>query len=62
MTGLGALACSLNPLGLKPERFVVAVNDSSGAMLGFGQLQPYGKLDQPIFLELRTLIVDPACR
>lgn len=56
--------CSMNPLGLKPERFVVAVDESGNdtAVLGFGQLQPHGNEQQPDFLELRTLIVDPAHR
>lgn len=59
--GCMAPACSMNPLGLKPERFVVAV-DQNEMMLGFGQLQPYGDPDRATFHELRTLIVDPAHR
>ena len=57
-------ACSMNPLGLKPERFVIAVDDSGSGtdILGFGQLQPYGDASKPTFLELRTIVVDPAHR
>ena len=57
-------ACSMNPLGLKAERFVVAVDEagSDATMLGFGQLEPHGDAQKPTFLELRTLIVDPTHR
>ena len=38
----------MNPLGLDPERFVVAVDDASGAVVGFGQLKPWETLsDRP---------------
>ena len=42
------LAERMNPLGLDPERFVVAVDDASGAVVGFGQLKPWETLsDRP---------------
>ena len=54
----------MNPLNLKPERFVVAARQADGALQGFGQLAPLdGAPDGgPTRLELRTLIVDPEHR
>lgn len=51
----------MNPLSLKPERFVVAAYEADGAVQGFGQLAPLGGAPQggPPWLELRSLIVDP---
>ena len=46
----------MNPLGITPERFTVAV-DESGKMLGFGQLE-----QKDGYKELRTMVVDPSCR
>ncbi|KAK9787494.1 hypothetical protein WJX73_006222 [Symbiochloris irregularis] len=55
---------SMNPLGLKPERFVIAEDEAGHkpSTLGFGQLQSHGDTGSDSFLELRTLIVDPAHR
>ncbi|BDA50217.1 hypothetical protein COCOBI_15-3460 [Coccomyxa sp. Obi] len=47
---------SMNPLGLVPERFTVAVSPA-GNLLGFGQLE---KKDS--YIELRSMIVDPSAR
>ena len=46
----------MNPLGIVPERFTVATDDS-GKMLGFGQLE-----QKDGYMELRTMVVDPSCR
>ena len=46
----------MNPLGITPERFTVAVDDS-GKMLGFGQLE-----QKDGYKELRTMVVNPSCR
>lgn len=46
----------MNPLGIVPERFTLAV-DASGKMVGFGQLE-----QKDGYLELRTMVVDPSCR
>lgn len=46
----------MNPLGLVPELFTVAVG-RDGALLGFGQLEP-----KDSYLELRSMIVDPSAR
>ena len=45
----GVLRESMNPLGLDPTRFVVAVDDArDGAIVGFGQLKPWETLsDRP---------------
>ncbi|KAK9815533.1 hypothetical protein WJX72_005265 [[Myrmecia] bisecta] len=51
----------MNPLGLHPERFLVA-QDANGAIKGFGQLEPKPSSTDAQFLELRTLIVDHSCR
>lgn len=34
----------MNPLGLAPERFVVAQDDASGDVVGCGQLKPWQRL------------------
>ena len=47
--------CSMNPLGLQPERFTVA--EREGEVLGFVQLQPQLGGNSLGYLELRTLIV-----
>lgn len=47
----------INPLGLDWRRFVIAV-DSSGALLGCGQIKPHG---QGVF-ELASIAVEPAHR
>lgn len=49
----------MNPLGINYERFVIAEDSESGQLLGFGQLAPLG---DPGTLELRSLVVEPACR
>ena len=46
----------MNPLGIAPERFIVAV-DESGKLLGFGQLE-----QKDNYMELRSMVVDPSCR
>jgi N-acetylglutamate synthase-like GNAT family acetyltransferase len=45
----GVLRESMNPLGLDPTRFVVAVDDARGGeIVGFGQLKPWETLsDRP---------------
>ena len=48
--------CSMNPLGIKPERFTVAI-DEEGSLLGFGQLEPKDGC-----IELRSMVVDTAHR
>ena len=53
---------SMNPLGLAAERFVVATSNSSGNLLGFGQLEPKPSAQDTQFLELRTMIVKPEYR
>ena len=49
--------CRMNPLGLDPQRFLVAEDARTSQVLGIAQLQP-----QAGFQELRTLIVEPASR
>lgn len=46
----------MNPLGLPPDRFLIAENEG-GSMIGFGQLQEQPNQQNAEFLELRTLIV-----
>ena len=48
--------CRMNPLGLPPDRFLIAESES-GSLLGFGQLQEQPNQQNGQFLELRTLIV-----
>lgn len=43
----------MNPLGLLPQRFIIAENENSD-LIGFGQIKPLGEAEQ----ELATLIVD----
>ena len=47
----------INPMDLDWQRFVVAV-DSSGTMLGCGQLKPHGK----DIIELASIAVEPGFR
>ncbi|KAK9903464.1 hypothetical protein WJX75_006311 [Coccomyxa subellipsoidea] len=47
---------SMNPLGLVPERFTVAVS-ADGTLLGFGQLE-----QKDSYVELRSMIVEPSVR
>ena len=46
----------MNPLGIKAERFTVAI-DEEGTLLGFGQLEPKDGC-----IELRSMVVDTAHR
>lgn len=46
----------MNPLGLVPERFTVAVS-ADGTLLGFGQLE-----QKDSYVELRSMIVEPSVR
>ncbi len=46
----------MNPLGLVPERFTVAVG-ADGTLLGFGQLE-----QKDSYVELRSMIVEPSVR
>ena len=46
----------MNPLGIAPERYTVAV-DAAGSLLGFGQLE-----QKDGYLELRSMVVAGAAR
>eukprot|EP00962_Isochrysis_galbana_P040198 scaffold14533_cov118-Isochrysis_galbana.AAC.2 len=48
----------MNPIGVKPERFVLAWDKPKGAVAGFGQIRPVGDGA----CELASLIVEPAYR
>jgi len=52
-----ATACSMNPVGLKPERFIIA-SSPEDPVVGFGQLLEHGKDSS----ELRSLFVKPEHR
>ena len=54
----------MNPLGIQPSRFVIVEEGGSGAMLGFGQLEPKAAAAEAggKVLELRSLVVEPGSR
>ena len=53
----------MNPLGIQPSRFVIVEDGGSGAMIGFGQLEPKAAAVKGggagAVLELRSLVVEP---
>lgn len=48
----------MNPIGVRPERFVIAWDKPNGAVAGFGQIRPVGDGA----CELASLIVEPRYR